>query len=85
MTPSSNSSFLAFDLTPQELAEGSTYSHAQRAVIQNLISGIAEEQIALKVDTANIQSFIQRDAELKGQIGILKYLLSLASLLPPTN
>ena len=79
MIPSIESSFLTFTLTPAETKAGSTFTLDQKAVIQNLIGGIAEEKIALTFDPTNPQVFIQREAELMGQLGILKYLLSLES------
>ena len=80
-----SSAFLTYSLTPAEVSAGSTFSLDQKAVIQNLIGGIAEEKIALTFDPTNPQIFIQREAELAGQIGILKYLLSLEATLPEGN
>ena len=80
MTPNLNSSFITYTLTPAQVAAGSTFTHDQRAVIQNLIGDAAEEKLNLTFDPSHPQIFIQREAELMGQIGILKYLLSLASL-----
>lgn len=77
LTPTS--SFLSYELTEDEMREGSTFSISQRAVIQNQIAAIAEEKIALTFDPSNPLVFTQREAELTGQIGILKYLLELES------
>jgi hypothetical protein len=74
-----SSSFITYNLTPAQVAAGSTFTLDQRFVIQNLIASAAEEKIALTFDPSNPNSFIQREAELMGQIGILKYLLSLES------
>lgn len=79
----SNSTFISYDLTPAQVAAGSTFTLDQKAVIQNLISDIAEEKITLTFDPSNPNVFIQRDAELMGQLGILKYLLSLESINQP--
>lgn len=81
MKPNLESSFISYSLTPAQILAGSTFTLDQKAVIQNLIGGIAEEKIALTFDPTNPQVFIQREAELMGQLGILKYLLSLASSL----
>ena len=78
-----NSTFISYDLTPAQVAAGSTFTLDQKAVIQNLISDIAEEKITLTFDPSNPNVFIQRDAELMGQLGILKYLLSLESINQP--
>lgn len=83
MLPNLTSSFITYNLTPSQVAEGSTFTSTQRFVIQNLIGAAAEEKIALTFDPLNPNSFIQREAELMGQIGILKYLLSLESIQPP--
>ena len=79
MNISDKSSFVRYDLTESELKAGSVFTLDQRAVIQNLIVDAAEEKIALTFDTDKPQQFIQREAELTGQIGILKYLLDLQS------
>lgn len=79
MIASLKSSFLSYELTPSEIKEGSKFHLQQRAVIQNMIADIAEEKVTLKFDPTNPQQFIQREAELAGQIGILKYLLDLES------
>ena len=77
MIVNTNSSFLSFTLTEGELKAGSHFAPEQRAVIQNLISTAAEEKVALTYDPLNPLQFTQREAELAGQIGILKYLLEL--------
>lgn len=77
-----SSSFISYRLTPSEYAEGSRFTTAQSAVIQNLISDIAEEKLTLKFDPLNPSVFIQREAELAGQLAILKYLLDLESINP---
>lgn len=71
------SSFTRWHLTSEEQIQGSQLGSLQIAVIQNQICDIAEERIALKFDPSDPPAFIQRDAELQGQIGILKYLLAL--------
>jgi hypothetical protein len=83
MRASLTSSFLKYDLTQGEFEGGCRFSSDQRAVIQNLIADCAEEKIALTFDVNNPQVFVQAEAELQGKIGILKYLLSLESQLPP--
>ena len=77
-----SSSFLSYDLTPSEYREGCQFSLMQQSVIQNLIADIAEEKITLKFDPVNPSYFLQREAELAGQLAILKHLLDLASLNP---
>lgn len=79
MNISDKSSFVRYEMTESEIKAGSVFTLDQRAVMQNLIADAAEEKIALTFDTNNPQQFIQREAELTGQIGILKYLLDLQS------
>ena len=82
MRASLKSAFVSYDLTAEETKEGTHFSSAQRAVIQNLLAEAAEEKIALTFDPTNQLRFVQAEAELQGKIGILKYLLSLDSQLP---
>lgn len=79
MQLNTGSSFVSYILTEGELKAGSHFSVEQKAVIQNLISDIAEEKVALTYDPNNPLKFTQAEAELQGKIGILKYLLSLES------
>ena len=72
-----NSSFIKYVLTEDEKKVGCCFSPEQKAVIQNMISEIAEEKVALTYDPDSPLKFTQREAELAGQIGILKYLLEL--------
>ena len=76
------SSFLSYTLTPSEISEGSRFTTAQRAVIQNIIADTAEEKLTLKFDPLNPSIFVQREAELAGQLAILKYLLDLEFINP---
>ena len=46
--------------------------------MQNLISAAAEEKLGLTFDPTNPNPFIQREAELTGQIGILRMLIELS-------
>lgn len=69
-------SFSTYSLTAEELAVGSQLTELNLRVIQNLISESAEEKLALKYDPQNPLAFVQREAELQGQIGVLKYLVA---------
>lgn len=77
MLPSLTSTFIKYNLSETERKAGSVFSTEQRAVIQNIIADTAEEKIALTYDPNQPLQFAQREAELTGQIGILKYLLEL--------
>lgn len=72
------SSFHSWQLTPQEIINGSILSGVQKMCIQNQISVLAEERISLLFDPNNPLPFQQRDAELQGQMNALRYLISLS-------
>ena len=70
--------FSRYSLTDAELLEGTLLNSNQKAVVQNLLADSVEEKILLKFDPMNIAAFQQREAELQGQIGILKYLIAIS-------
>lgn len=72
------SSFTRYQLTPEEQQSGQILTTQNYYVIQNLICEAAEEKIALTYDPSNPHAFVAREAELQGQIGILKYLLDMS-------
>lgn len=80
MLVNTDSSFIKYNLTPDEFKVGCTFSPEQRAVLQNLISDAAEEKVTLTYDPENPLKFTQVEAELQGKIGILKYLLELSKI-----
>ena len=71
-----NNPFQSWVLTPQEEIQGSILNLTQKQVIQNRISELMQEKTLLKFTPDNAHSFIQREAELQGQIGILQYLIA---------
>jgi hypothetical protein len=75
-----NSTFTRYKLTPDEQTSGEQLTSSNLFVIQNLICDAAEEKLALKFDPLNPQSFVQREAELQGQLGILQLLVQLATV-----
>lgn len=72
--------FTEYELLDSEIKLGAIFTEANRAIIQNLIARAAQDRLALTYDVNNPMSFIQREAELQGQIGILTYLLNLGEL-----
>lgn len=76
------SSFVAFDLTPEEEKAAFTYNDCQIAGIQNLIAAAAEDivRISLEVDELSLEEQ-KKLAYTRGQIGILKTLLARADVL----
>ena len=73
-----NSTFTRFKLTPEEQVNGQTLTQNNLYVLQNLICDIAEEKLSLKLDPLNPLVFTQREAELQGQLGILKMLVEIS-------
>lgn len=73
------STFTRYNLTPEELQNGQQLTSNNLYAIQNLICDIAEEKLTLRFDPANQLQFAQREAEMQGQIGILKMLVELAT------
>ena len=71
--------FTSYKLTEEEQVSGQTLTSNNIMIIQNLVSSIAEEKLGLKFDPLNPMAFAQREAELNGQIGILKFLIELAT------
>lgn len=79
------SSFTRYSLTPEEQSSGQSLTTTNLQVIQNYICDAAEEKLALKFDPANPMLFAQREAELTGQIGILKLLCELSQISNPSH
>jgi hypothetical protein len=73
------SSFQSWVLTEVEHIQGSILSLLHKQCIQNQICQLAEERIALSIDPSNPLPFIQKDAELKGSILALQYLITLSN------
>lgn len=69
-----NSTFQSWILSPEELKQGHIFSDTQRKAIQNYICQLANE----KMNLTFIDENRQRDAELQGAIGNLRYLLELS-------
>jgi hypothetical protein len=78
------STFTRFQLTPEEIQNGHTLTTNNLYILQNFICDAAEEKLALKYDPSHPLEFAQREAELQGQIGILKLLVELAASSSPT-
>lgn len=77
MEVSLKSSFTAFTLTAQEEVQGYTFSSANRAIIQNLISGYAEDILLVRLDGKMITPEEEvKLAYTKGAMDALKVLLA---------
>lgn len=67
--------FASYQLSQSEEEAGQIFNLNQKMVLQNKLALIADEKINLLFDTNNPQLFIQREAELTGQMNIIKWLL----------
>ena len=68
-------SFTSYDLTDEEVIEGSIFTSNQTKVMHNLLSTYAEEKITLDYDPDHKEKFLQDEASLKSKIELLNYLL----------
>ena len=68
--------FSSYELTEEEVTEATTFTAVQRAYFQNLLSEAATSKVNLTYDPSNPLHFAQREAELQGEIGLLRHLLS---------
>lgn len=75
MQLSHQSKFSRYDLTEQQVAEGSILSELQEAVIQNLIADCAEAKIQITVTRITYDEYWQQEASYAGQIAILQSIL----------
>lgn len=71
-----SNSFTSFSLTDDEQKAGSTLSSLNVAVLQNQLAQIAEEKINLVFTPDSINTFLQQEAYLKGQLDLLNYILA---------
>lgn len=78
MTPITNR-FTSFEFTEEEERLGIHLDSLQVAIIQNEIAIYATEKSDLKFEPNDPLSFAQAEAELKGKILALEYLLALNS------
>lgn len=68
-------SFTSFDMTYEEILEGSIFTTSQVQLLQTDLALAAEEKLALEFDTANPTKFIQDEAFKRGQIELLRFML----------
>lgn len=67
--------FSSYNLTEAETLEGSILTITQKQVIQNQLATVAAEKINLQYDPQSPDGFLQREASLQGQLGILRFIL----------
>lgn len=70
--------FTKYEFTEAEAVQGSIFTAIQKQMIQTKIAELAEEKCSLKFDPTTPHSFIQREAELQGQINSLQWIIALS-------
>lgn len=70
------SMFASWVMTPSERDQGTMLTTLQKQCIQNQVCQLAQERNQLKYDPSNPMVFMQRDAELQGQILALQFLIT---------
>jgi len=68
--------FTSYALSDEEQIQGSLLTITQRQVMQNHLAATAAEKIALEFDANNPTLFIQQEADMKGRISILNFILA---------
>jgi hypothetical protein len=69
--------FTRYEFNDDEEISAHILSQENIYAIQNLVAEAAEEKVSLKFDPEKPQLFIQREAELQGNINAYKYLLTM--------
>lgn len=70
------SPYCSYQLSQKELIEGRILSPVQLARMQNLLATYADDILALRFDPQKPQEYIQADAELKGKLVLLQFLVA---------
>ena len=76
-----NNEFSSYDLTEDEVVQGSILSIAQKHVLQNKIAVAASEKLAIEFDVNNPNTFIQQEAYKKGELAALQFMLETSTSL----
>lgn len=76
MSQKAVNSFTSWELSEQEVLQGSVLTDLQLKVMQNQRAEIAEQKLALIFDPLNPMSYGLRVAELDGQLGAINYILA---------
>lgn len=73
-----DSPFQSWILTEKELLNGTALTILQKQCIQNQIAQLSMQKNVLEFDPQNPMKFMQTEAELRGQISALQYLVTLS-------
>jgi len=69
--------FESYELTPEEIVTATNFTVLQKAYIQNLLSEAAHGRLNLTYDHEHPEKFLQAEAEKQGEIGVLRFLLTI--------
>lgn len=67
--------FTSYQLSDEEVSQGTMLTIVQKQVLSNRQANIAEEKLRLEIDPEHPLAFIQQEAYLKGQLELLDYIL----------
>lgn len=67
--------FSSYQMTEQEELQASVLMLDQEQLLQSKLALVAEEKLALQLDPGNISAYVQQEADLKGQMIIINWLL----------
>lgn len=67
--------FSSYELTEQEQLSGTILTFEQKMVLQNQLSMISSEKLALIANPNNYSEYIQQEAYKAGQITAIQYML----------
>ena len=70
--------FSSYSMTDEEIKQGSILTITQKEVMQTLLASIAEEKLSLTHTLSEPLMFALQDAEKKGAIDILTYILAVS-------
>jgi hypothetical protein len=67
--------FTHWNLSKQEVLQGSILNQSQKQLLQNELATIGEQIVNLEYDPDKPLDFVQNDAHLKGQMAVIRYML----------
>jgi len=72
--------FTAYELSDEEVLQGSIFTILQTQVLQNHLATAAEEKLSLNYDPDNKERFLQEEAYLKAKLDFIQYLLDSSAI-----
>lgn len=67
--------FTHWNLSTQEVLQGSVLNQSQKQLLQNELATIGEQIVNLEYNPDRPLEFVQNDAHLKGQMAVIRYML----------